>query len=100
MSEFIYLYRGGERPESPSEGEKQMQRWVAWLQELGTSGHLKDRGQPLENEGKVVRKQRTITDGPYPDVAIGDRVTGRQRSGVDAVRVSSALHRTAPKTKK
>ena len=67
MSEFIYLYRGGRRAESPSEGEKVMQRWVAWLQELGSKGHLKDRGQPLDAEGKVVRKQRTITDGPYAE---------------------------------
>ncbi len=68
MSEFVYLYRGGQRPDSPAEGEKQMQRWVAWLQELGQSGHLKDRGQPLERDGKVVRgKQRVVTDGPYPE---------------------------------
>jgi hypothetical protein len=68
MSEFIYLYRGGRRAESPAEGEKQMQQWVSWLQELDASGHMKDRGQPLEAEGKVVRgKQRSITDGPYPE---------------------------------
>jgi hypothetical protein len=67
MSEFIYLYRGGSRPESPSEGEKVMQRWIAWFQELGAKGHLKERGQPLDGEGKVVRKQRTITDGPYAE---------------------------------
>ncbi|HVN69977.1 MAG TPA: YciI family protein [Candidatus Binatia bacterium] len=68
MSEFVYLYRGGSRSDSPAEGEKQMQRWVAWLQELGAKGHLKDQGQPLEPEGRVVRdKGRTITDGPYPE---------------------------------
>lgn len=67
MSEFVFLYRGGRRPESPTEGEQQMQRWMTWLQELGTKGHLKDRGQPLEDEGKVVRKSSTITDGPYPE---------------------------------
>jgi len=68
MSEFVYLYRGGRRAESPAEGEKQMQRWVSWLQELTEKGHIKDQGQPLEQEGKVVRgRQRTITDGPYPE---------------------------------
>ncbi|MGB8908958.1 MAG: YciI family protein [Candidatus Cybelea sp.] len=68
MSEFIYLYRGGRRAETPAEGEAQMQRWVSWLKELADSGHMKDRGQPLEPEGKVVRgKQRTVTDGPYPE---------------------------------
>jgi hypothetical protein len=68
MSEFLYLYRGGRRAESPADGEKQMQRWVNWLRELTESGHVKDQGQPLEPEGKVVRgKDRSVTDGPYPE---------------------------------
>jgi hypothetical protein len=68
MSEFVYLYRGGRRAESPAEGEKQMQRWVSWLQDLTAKGHIKDQGQPLEQDGKVVRgKGRTVTDGPYPE---------------------------------
>ncbi|HEY6326975.1 MAG TPA: YciI family protein [Candidatus Cybelea sp.] len=68
MSEYLFLYRGGSRPESPAEGEQVMQRWISWMQDLETKGHLKDRGQPLEGEGKVVRgKQRSITDGPYAE---------------------------------
>ncbi len=68
MSEYLYLYRGGSRPESPDEGEQVMQKWISWMQDLETKGHLKDRGQPLEGEGKVVRgKQRSITDGPYAE---------------------------------
>ena len=68
MSEYVYLYRGGRRAESPAEGEQQMQRWMAWLQDLGAKGHIKDQGQPLESDGKVVRgKERLITDGPYPE---------------------------------
>lgn len=68
MSEFVYLYRGGQRAESPDEGEKQMQRWVAWLTDLAAKGHIKDQGQPLESEGKVVRgKNGAVTDGPYPE---------------------------------
>ena len=68
MAEFVYLYRGGRRAESPAEGEKQMQRWVGWLQELTQQGHIKDRGQPLEDDGKVVRARgRSVTDGPYPE---------------------------------
>jgi hypothetical protein len=68
MSEFVFLYRGGGRPESPADGEKIMKKWGDWLQELANKGHMKDRGQPLEPEGKVVRgKQRAIIDGPYPE---------------------------------
>lgn len=68
MSEFLYLYRGGQRPESPEQGEREMQKWVAWMKELGDKGHMKDRGQPLEREGKVVTgKQKIVTDGPYAE---------------------------------
>jgi len=68
MSEFVYLYRGGERSNSPQQAEQVMQKWVAWMNELGEKGHLKDRGQPLELTGKVVRgKQGVITDGPYAE---------------------------------
>jgi len=68
MNQFVFLYRGGRRPESPAEGEAVMQKWVAWMQQLEQQGHLKDRGQPLEGDGKVVRgKQKVITDGPYAE---------------------------------
>ncbi len=68
MSEFVYLYRGGRRAESPEEGQQQMEKWVAWLKELGQKGHIKDQGQPLEPSGKLVSgKQKVITDGPYAE---------------------------------
>ena len=68
MSEFVFLYRGGERAESAELADARMQKWVAWMKELGEKGHIKDRGQPLELTGKVVRgKQKVITDGPYPE---------------------------------
>ena len=75
MSEFLYLYRGGRRPESPAEGEVELQKWQAWLQDLAGKGHIKDRGQPLDSAGKVVRDRAgSITDGPYAeskDIVIG-----------------------------
>ena len=68
MSEFVYLYRGGERSDSPAQAESTMKKWVAWMEDLGKKGHLKDRGQPLEVTGKVVRgKQQVVTDGPYTE---------------------------------
>jgi hypothetical protein len=68
MSEFVFLYRGGERPTSPEEGQKVMQKWVAWFQELAQSGHVVDRGQPLEPTGKIVGgATRTVTDGPFAE---------------------------------
>jgi len=68
MPEYVFLYRGGERASSPEQAEKVMQKWVDWMNDLAKQGHLKDRGQPLEQTGKVVRgQQKVITDGPYPE---------------------------------
>jgi len=68
MSEFVYLYRGGRRSESAQEGQQLMEKWVAWMKELGQKGHIKDQGQPLEPTGKLVSgKQKVVTDGPYAE---------------------------------
>jgi len=67
MSEFLYLYRGGER-QSPEAMQQQMQRWMAWFKELGDKGHIKNPGHPLERTGKVVNgKAKAITDGPFAE---------------------------------
>jgi hypothetical protein len=68
MSEFLYLYRGGDSSGSPEEMQQNMQKWVTWMQKLGQQGHLKSIGNPLEPTGKVVNgKGKTITDGPYAE---------------------------------
>ena len=38
MSQFIYLYRGGEREASPERMQQVMQKWMAWLKELSGQG--------------------------------------------------------------
>jgi hypothetical protein len=71
MAEFIYLYRNDpasrrEHMGTPEAAQKSMQRWMAWMRDLETKGHLKSAGQPLEEGGKVVRgPAKAITDGPF-----------------------------------
>jgi hypothetical protein len=68
MSEFLYLYRGADRGASPEQMQQRMQKWMAWMKELGAKGHIKDQGQPLERAGKLVKgKQKTVTDGPFAE---------------------------------
>src|SRR6516165_5365797 len=68
MSEFVFLYRGGESGRSPERAQQTMQKWMAWLKELGAKGHIKDQGQPLERSGKLVKgKQKTVTDEPFAE---------------------------------
>src|SRR5687767_4415620 len=68
MSGYMFLYRGSERPTSPQDAQQIMQKWMNWMQELSTKGHMKDRGQPLEPVGKVVGRNKTVTDGPYAEL--------------------------------
>jgi hypothetical protein len=68
MSEFVYLYRGGQRPTAPEGMQKMMQQWMTWMKELGDKGHIKNPGHPLEATGKVVKgQQKTVTDGPFAE---------------------------------
>ena len=68
MSEFLYLYRGGQRETSPERWQQQTQKWMTWLKDLAAKGHIKDQGQPLERSGKVVRGHgKTVTDGPFAE---------------------------------
>ncbi len=80
MSEFVYLFRIGaaaqrEAMGTPEHAEQSMRVWLTWMRELEAKGHLKNPGQPLEPQGKVVRgRQRAVTDGPY--VEVKDLVAG------------------------
>lgn len=73
MSEFVFLFRTTEASRreamgTPERAQRSLQAWLAWIHDLEAKGHLKDRGQPLEVGGKVVRgKKRIVTDGPYAE---------------------------------
>jgi hypothetical protein len=68
MSEFTFLFRGRESFASPEQGQKHMEKWLAWFKDMSESGHIKDPGHPLESAGKVVRgKQKQVTDGPFAE---------------------------------
>lgn len=50
MSEFVYLYRGGEAGRSPERAQQQMQKWIAWFKDLGAKGHVKDQARAVEKK--------------------------------------------------
>ena len=73
MSEYVFLFRSGDEEHraamgSPKQMQATMEKWIAWIKELGAKGQLKDPGQPLERVGKVVKgRQKLVTDGPYAE---------------------------------
>jgi len=79
MSEFIYLYRTNEADRraamSADHVQQSMQAWLEWMRGLQAKGHIKNPGNPLGTDGRVVRgKAKTVTDGPF--VEIKDLVLG------------------------
>ena len=73
MSEFVLLFRATEAEQreamgTPERPQQSLQTWLAWIRDLEAKGHLKERGQPLEMTGTVVRgKKKVVTDGPYAE---------------------------------
>jgi hypothetical protein len=67
MKEYVFLYRGGERPTSPEQGQQVMQKWMAWFKSMAEKGHIKDPGNPLEPTGKIVKGKQAVTDGPFAE---------------------------------
>ena len=91
MSEYVFLYRGGARDRSPEQMQQSMQKWMAWLKQLGEKGHIKDRGQPLERAGKLVAgKHKTVTDGPFAEAkdVVGGYMLIEARDLAHAVEIS------------
>ncbi|MDY7395354.1 YciI family protein [Aureibaculum sp. 2210JD6-5] len=76
MSNFLYLFRGGDEEwsqQSPEQIQAHMQKWGAWMGGLKEKGQLVD-GLPLNKEGKVVREAgEIVTDGPFTE---GTEVVG------------------------
>lgn len=69
MSEFMFLFRGGQSggTPSPEEMQRSMQKWGAWIEQLSKAGKFKS-GLPLDRGGKVVSgKNKLVTDGPFAE---------------------------------
>ena len=70
MAQYLFIFR---RPQeqpalSPAQMQQRIPKWQAWFQELSAAGHLKDRGDALEQEGKLIRgSKKSVTDGPYAE---------------------------------
>jgi hypothetical protein len=92
MADYMYLFRGGTvgRGSSPDEMQKRMQKWMAWMKDLGAKGHFKT-GEPLDDVGKVVRgPSKTITDGPFAEAKdlVGGYLIVEAKNFAEAVELS------------
>lgn len=67
---FMLLLRGGvaNRNLSPDQLQRQIERYLTWIEELRRAGHFVS-GEPLDETGKVLSGQNgsMLTDGPFTE---------------------------------
>ncbi len=59
MTQFIFTYHGGKKPETPEEGQKAMQAWKTWAASLGDA--LINPGTPVGTT-KILNAGGSISD--------------------------------------
>ena len=63
MSDFVYLFRATdavrhEHMGTPERAQQSLQAWLAWIRELESKGHLKNRGSPSTERGRWYAERR------------------------------------------
>ncbi len=71
MKDFLFLYRADYKSMptgSPEEMQAMMKKWMDWIGSIAAQNKLTDRGNRLGGEGKVLRPDNVVTDGPYTEI--------------------------------
>ncbi len=64
MPDFMLAYHGGEMPETPEEGEKEMALWQKWMDEIADS--IVDAGNPVGQSSTLSASGVVDGGGPNP----------------------------------
>jgi hypothetical protein len=68
MARFLFVYRNctdAHGTMTPEQMQLQMQKWHAWINEGFEKGWMVNAGDGLKKEGRIVGRQRVVTDGPF-----------------------------------
>jgi len=93
MSDFLFLFRGGDArtlQQSPEAWQKHMKKWMQWMGELDKKGKFAG-AQPLTQTGKVVKgNKKLVTDGPFMEgkEMVGGYLMCKAESIDEAVEIS------------
>jgi hypothetical protein len=65
---YMLIFRGTDwyKGLSPEEMQQISDKWMAWFKGLMANGKAVA-GNPLEREGKIVGKNRVVSDGPFAE---------------------------------
>lgn len=70
MNEFMMLFRSagyGDYQPSPEEIQATIKKWQDWIGGIAAQGKFGSTNQ-LGPEGKVLKADKTVTDGPYAEL--------------------------------
>jgi hypothetical protein len=87
MPKYLFAYHGGKRPETPEEGAKIMDAWVAWFQKLGPA--VVDGGNP-------VGPSRTVSAGGVAGDGGANPVSGYSIVNADSFEAAVEMAKGCP----
>ncbi len=94
MKEFLLVFRrdfvSKEAQPSPEQFQAMMKPWQDWMGSLGAQNKLASSGNRLASEGKVVKPNNVITNGPYVEIkeAVGGYIIVKANSIDEAAEIA------------
>lgn len=79
---------------SPEEMQANMKLWMDWIGGIAAQNKLVDRGNRLEPDGKVLRPNNVITDGPYSEIK--ERIGGYTLVKAESIEAATELAKGCP----
>ncbi|MBV4358953.1 YciI family protein [Pinibacter aurantiacus] len=72
MKEFLLIFRRDfitkEEQPSPEQIQNMMKPWQDWMGSLAAQNKLASSGNRLASDGRVVKSDKIVTDGPYVEI--------------------------------
>jgi len=71
MKDFLFVYRNDFKNQpvgSPEEMQAVTKKWMDWIGGIAAQNKLSSPGDRLTSDGKVVRPNNVVTDGPYTEI--------------------------------
>lgn len=96
MNEFLLVFRRDYKTKeiqpSPEELQAHLGRWRQWFDSLRERDLLARPPQPWESTGKVLKHDKSVTDGPYAEIkeSIGGFIVIRAGSYEEALEIAKS----------
>jgi hypothetical protein len=98
MNNFLLIFRQDSTKmkvqPSPQQMQDMMKEWQHWMGGIAARKKLVDAGNRLAGEGKVVKSNELVTDGPY--VELKEAVGGYIVVGADSLDEAAEISKGCP----